>query len=165
MAGESMSFRTSSGFAAKAKVSVFSLAEAAAEKLGGGDAIGFRVVSDADMASAVERGFSLNVVDALRKSGVTDKEIGALIIKPRTLSHRRDKRQKLTVEESDRAARVARVLALADKTFANRGKAGRWLHKNLSSLDGRRPIDLVRTAAGARIVEDVLTRIAWGAAA
>lgn len=165
MTGESMSFRTSSGPAAKAKISVFSLAEAAAEKLGGGDAIGFRVVSDADMASAVERGFSVQVLDALRESGVTDKEIGALIIKPRTLSHRRDKRQNLTVEESDRAARVARVLALADKTFANQDKAGRWLHKDLSSLDGRRPIDLVRTAAGARIVEDILTRIAWGAAA
>jgi putative toxin-antitoxin system antitoxin component (TIGR02293 family) len=165
MAGESMSFGTSSGPAAKAELSVFSLAEAAAEKLGGGDAIGFRVVSDADMASAVELGFSVNVVDALRKGGVTDKEIGALIIKPRTLSHRREKRQKLTVEESDRAARVARILALADKTFVNKDKAGRWLHKDLSSLDGRRPIDLVRTAAGARIVEDVLTRIAWGAAA
>ncbi len=163
--GESMSFGRSSGRAAKAKVSVFSLAVAAAEKLVGGDAIGFRVVSDADMASAVERGFSVHVIDALRKSGVTDKEIGALVIKPRTLSHRRDKRQRLTVEESDRAARVARVLALADKTFANQDKARRWLRKNLSSLDGRRPIDLVRTAAGARIVEDVLTRIAWGAAA
>ncbi len=163
--GESLSFRTSSGGAAKAKISVFSLAVAAAEKLGGGDAIGFRVVSDADMASAVERGFSVHVVDALRKRGVSDKEIGELIIKPRTLSHRREKRQKLTVEESDRAARVARVLALADKTFANQDKARRWLRKDLSSLDGRRPMDLVRTAAGARIVEDMLTRIAWGAAA
>ncbi len=165
MVGESMSFRTSSEGAAEAGVSVFSLAEAAAEKLGGGGAIGCRVVSDADMAGAVERGFSVHVVDALRKSGVTDKEIGALVIKPRTLSHRIAKQQMLTVEESDRAARVARVLALADKTFANQDKARRWLRKDLSSLDGRRPIDLVRTAAGARIVEDILTRIAWGVAA
>ena len=61
MVGESMSFRTSSEGAAEAGVSVFSLAEAAAEKLGGGGAIGFRVVSDADMARAVERGFSVRV--------------------------------------------------------------------------------------------------------
>lgn len=163
--GESKSLRPSSGRAAKVEVSVFSLAEAAAEKLGGRDSIGFRVVSDADMAKAVERGFAVKAIAALGKRGVTDEEIANLIIKPRTLSHRREKRQKLTVDESDRAARVARVMALAEKTFANYDKADRWLHRNLNALDGRRPIDLVRTAAGARIVEDILARIAWGAAA
>ena len=69
------------------------------------------------------------------------------------------------MEESDRAARVARTVALAERTFANRDKASRWLHKELRALDGRRPIDLIRTNAGARLVEDALTRIAWGAAA
>lgn len=151
--------------AAKAEASSFSLAEAAAEILGGRESTGFRIVSDADMARAVERGFSVKAIAALGKTGVSDEEIGDLIIKPRTLSHRKEKRQRLTVEESDRAARVARVMALAGKTFANEDKADRWLHKNLNALDGRRPIDLVRTAAGARIVEDILARIAWGAAA
>jgi putative toxin-antitoxin system antitoxin component (TIGR02293 family) len=160
-----MELRTSSGRTAKAKASVFSLAAATAENLGGVGGIGFRVVSDADMAKAVERGFSIKAIDALRKRGMTDKEIGALIIKPRTLSHRREKRQKLTAEESDRAARVARVKALTRKTFGNEDKANRWLHKSLNSLEGRRPIDLVNTAVGARVVEDILTRIAWGASA
>lgn len=61
--------------------------------------------------------------------------------------------------------RVAPIVALAEKTFANRDKADAWLRKELSVLDGRRPIDLIRTHDGARIVEDLLTRIAWGAAA
>ena len=117
------------------------------------------------MASAVELGFPVDAIDALRETGVTDREIGNLIIKPRTLSHRRAKRSRLTVEESDRAARVARIVALAGKTFANRDKADRWLHRELSALDGRRPMDLIRTHAGARVVEDLLTGIAWGAAA
>ena len=69
------------------------------------------------------------------------------------------------MDESDRAARLARTVALADRTFANPDKANRWLHKELRVLDGRRPIDLVRTQVGARIVEDVLMRIAWGAPA
>ena len=71
----------------------------------------------------------------------------------------------MTIEESDRAARVARVIALAERTFGNQDKARRWLHQNLVALDDRRPIDLTQTAAGARIVEDVLAKIAWGAAA
>ena len=70
--------------------------------------------------------------------------------------------RKLTVDESDRAARVARTVALAERTFVDQGKASRWLHRKLPALRGKRPIDLVRTHAGSRIVEDALTPIAWG---
>ena len=143
----------------------FTLAAAAAEKLGGAEAVGREVRSDTDMALAVDLGFSVDAIDALRKRGVTDREIGDLIIKPRTLSHRRANRSKLTIEESDRAARVARAIALAEKTFANRDKADRWLHKGLNSLGGRTPMEFIRTDAGARIVENLMARIAWGAPA
>jgi len=68
-------------------------------------------------------------------------------------------------EESERATRVARVIALAERTFANREKAQRWLHKNVASLDHRRPIDLIQTTSGTRLVEDILAKIAWGATA
>ena len=53
-------------------------------------------------------------------------------------------------------------MALAEQTFVNRDKASRWLHRELPALRGKRPIDLARTHAGSRIVEDALTRIAWG---
>jgi len=71
----------------------------------------------------------------------------------------------MTTEESDRAARVARVIALAERTFANRAKADLWLHKSLVFLDGRRPIDLIQTTSGTRLIEDTLAKIAWGAPA
>ena len=140
----------------------FCLAAAAAEHLGGAGTLGRDVHSDADLARAVEIGFPMASLEALAGHGLTREEIGRLIINPRTLSHRRTRGQKLTVEESDRAARVARTVALAERTFANREKARRWLHRKLRALDGRRPIDLVRTHAGALLVEDALTRIAWG---
>ena len=140
----------------------FTLASAAAEQLGGAEAVGREVHSDTDMAMAIDLRFTVDVIDALRKRGVTDREIGDLIIKPRTLSHRRANQGRLTVEESDRAARVARVFALAEKTFASRDKADRWLHKGLNSLGGRTPMALIRTDAGARIVENLMARVAWG---
>ena len=68
------------------------------------------------------------------------------------------------MEDSDRAARVARVMALAGKALANRDKADRWLHKELSALDGWQLIDLLRAPAGVRIVGDLLMSIAWGTA-
>ncbi len=67
------------------------------------------------------------------------------------------------MDESDRAVRLARVKALAEETFADGLKANRWLHRELPLLDGRRPIDLIRTQVGARMVEDLLADIAWGA--
>ena len=141
------------------------LAAAAAEHLGGAEAIGRVVVSDADLANAVATGFSVETIDALKERGVTDGEVGDLIVKPRTLSHRRANRSRLTVEESDRAARVARTMALAERAFANREKADRWLHKNLDALGGCVPMEFIRTDAGARIVENLLARISWGAPA
>ena len=143
----------------------FNLAAAAAERLGGAEAVGREVRSDTDMAMAVDQGFTVDAIDALRKRGVTDREIGDLVIKPRTLSHRRANRSRLTVEESDRAARVARAIVLAERTFASRDKSDRWLHGNLESLGGRTPMELIRTDAGARIVENLMARIAWGAPA
>ena len=140
----------------------FSLATAAAEHLGGAPVIGCEVRSDADMARAVNAGFSVESIDALRNSGVTDREVGTLIIKPRTLSHRRANRSRLTVEESDRAARVARTIALAEQTFASPDKADRWLHGNLMALEGRTPMECIRTDVGARIVENLLAQISWG---
>ena len=70
----------------------------------------------------------------------------------------------LTVDESDCAARVARGLMLAERTFGNRDKAHRWLHRSLGSLGGHAPMDLIRTDAGPRVVESLLASIAWGAA-
>ena len=69
------------------------------------------------------------------------------------------------MEESDRLARVAMLVELAEKTFGNREKAHRWLRKRLCLLDNRRPIDLIQTTTGRRLIEDVLAKITWGATA
>ena len=127
------------GARVKSGLVVFSLAEAAAKKLGGHAAIGFHVVSDADMARAVEHGFSVEAVHALERSGMIDRGIGELVIKPRTLSHRKRRGQRLTVEESDRAACVARVIALAEKDACQRGEG--------SSLASQDPQFVRRPAA------------------
>ena len=71
---------------------------------------------------------------------------------------------RLTMGQSDRSVRLARVRALAEETFGDRRKANRWLHRELTVLDGRRPIDLIRTQPGMRMVENLLASIAWGAA-
>ncbi len=59
----------------------------------------------------------------------------------------------------------ARIQALADDVFSDPQKANRWLRESLGILDGKPPLELAQTESGARLVEQLLAKIDWGAAA
>jgi putative toxin-antitoxin system antitoxin component (TIGR02293 family) len=71
----------------------------------------------------------------------------------------------LTVEESDRAVRLLRIQSLAEEAFGSGEKANRWLRLGLAELSGEAPLSIAQTEAGARLIETILAKIAWGAAA
>jgi hypothetical protein len=66
------------------------------------------VRNDRDLAATIEKRLPSSIVDALLRSGLTADEVYELIIPRRTLAHRVNKRLALSVEESDKAVRVAR---------------------------------------------------------
>lgn len=68
-------------------------------------------------------------------------------------------------EESDRVVRLTRIQALADDVFADVENADRWLRQGLGILDGKSPLETARTEAGARLIEQILAKRDWGAAA
>ena len=86
----------------------------------------------------------------------------SFIIPARTLSHRNSKGERLTVEESDRALRLARIVALADIVFGDHGKALRWLDSSKKQFGGASALDMTGTETGARLVEELLVRIDEG---
>jgi putative toxin-antitoxin system antitoxin component (TIGR02293 family) len=51
----------------------------------------------------------------------------AFIIARGTLAHRRQQHERLSIEESDRVIRLARILARANTAFGSAEKAMRWL--------------------------------------
>jgi putative toxin-antitoxin system antitoxin component (TIGR02293 family) len=63
----------------------------------------------------------------------------------------------MTVEESDRVVRLTRIQALTEDVFGDAEKASRWLREKLAILDGKPPLEVVRTESGARVVEQILT--------
>jgi putative toxin-antitoxin system antitoxin component (TIGR02293 family) len=63
---------------------------------------------------------------------------------------------------SDRLFRVAKVYARATEVFEDPASAREWLHSPQIGLNERTPLDLLVTEAGARAVEDLLTRIEHG---
>jgi putative toxin-antitoxin system antitoxin component (TIGR02293 family) len=136
---------------------------AIAERLGGRDVLRHDIRTDLELVEALQEGFPSASVDSLvQGGGITVDELYRLVIPRRTLALRRQKGQLLSPEESDRLARVARVLGLADETFGDPAKAQRWLRKPNRGLAGQVPLELVATEAGGRVVEQAMGRLAHG---
>lgn len=141
------------------------VAEIVARKLGGKTVLGSVVRSQADLALAVRNRLPLTALKGLAQAGLSDQEIERFVIPQRTRRHRADKNQPLTVDESDRAVRLLRVQTIAEETFGNVEKANIWLRRPLAELHGEAPLAVAQTEAGARVIETILGKIAWGAAA
>lgn len=134
-------------------------------KLGGRGALGEEIASEADLARVVARRIPLRALAHFTRSGFSEQEVAEYVIPPRTRRHRKVRREPLTVDESDRLVRLARIQAMAEDVFADVEKANRWLRQPLGILDGRSPLEVARTDSGARLIEQILAKIDWGAAA
>lgn len=128
-----------------------------------GDWLGLQPpVTEAEILCIVEGQIAPTVINRLISLGLQRSEIDAVIIPLRTLQHRRSRREKLTVEESDRVLRVIRVIALAESVYGSRERALVWLRNPHARLDGRAPLSLLNTDTGSRIVEELLGQIDEG---
>jgi hypothetical protein len=87
----------------------------------------FRASADKTWSMLVHHGFSA-------------AEVFDLVIPKRTLDCRQLKKEPLTVDETDKALRLARIAELANKVFGDKAKAQRWLRKPKRSLDGVSPV-------------------------
>jgi putative toxin-antitoxin system antitoxin component (TIGR02293 family) len=111
----------------------------------------------------VERGVPLATLDEFSThSGIPLKDILEAVIPLRTLKHRRERKESLNIDESDRLARVARLYDLAVRVFGNPEKARRWLTRPKDRFDGRTPVNMMRSEAGGRGVEEMLYQIDEG---
>jgi len=142
-----------------------SLIQEVAHKLGGAAELGANVHSQADLVLVVRNRLPLAALKRLAQAGFSETEIERFVIPQRTRRHRAERNQPLTVEESDRAVRLLRIQTLAEEIFADKGKAAVWLRRPLSELNGESALDIAETEAGARLIETILAKIGWGAAA
>jgi len=112
---------------------------------------------------AVEQGVPLPALEEFAaSSGFALKDLLEVVIPARTLKHRRQRQESLSLDESDRLARVARVYALAVRVFGNPEKARRWLSKPKIRFDEQTPLAMLRTDLGGRQVEEMLIQIDEG---
>jgi putative toxin-antitoxin system antitoxin component (TIGR02293 family) len=132
--------------------------------LGGRKTFKRAVRSSDDLADQVRHGLPASTVDllagmlSLHRTQVAER----LNIPPRTLSRRLKMKSRLTHDESDRALRMASVVALAKEVLGADEKASHWISNPNRALGGKRPFDLLDTEPGTRRVEQVLYAIAYG---
>ena len=136
-------------------------AQRVARILGGERTLGRRVRSLDDLRRLVEEGLP---VAALGKvvAHVSEPGLAAALryrIVPKATLHRR--RELLTLEESEKLERLARVAALAEDVFEDEQAAHEFLRSPQPQLGDERPLELVRTELGARQVEELLMKLEY----
>jgi putative toxin-antitoxin system antitoxin component (TIGR02293 family) len=129
--------------------------------------LGTEPSSEFDLAKTVRRGLPLNTQNVMVEHGMTKDEFHRIVIPHRTFRHRKERLNKgrdelLTADESDKALRAARVLALAERVFGNREKALSWMRQPKKRFEGETPMQLLQTEAGARLVDEMLIQIDEG---
>jgi len=90
------------------------------------------------------------------------ERVAARVGMSRATFHRRQKSGVLSTDESDKALRLARILAQAVGVLGGMTEARAWLSAPQRGLGGAVPLDYAATEVGAREVENLLGRIDYG---
>lgn len=126
------------------------------------DWLGKSAGSEQEVIRLIEAGLPLKVIERLIRRGLQRDEILNIVINPRTLKHRRARREPLSKEESERVVRTVRILARAQAVLGGQEEALRWLRAPKKRFEGRTPIAMLSTETGGRMVEQMLVQIDEG---
>lgn len=124
------------------------------------DLVGTPLRNELDVVRQVERGLSPQIIERLVDQGLTRKEL-AFVVPARTLTHRIQKGERLSRDESERSLRLASLLILAEQVLGQEAAAG-WLRQPLRRFDGASALETAQTEQGARLVEALLLQIDEG---
>lgn len=124
----------------------------------------FPLCDSAKALDLVRDGLSFSVFESLvRVLGVQQKEVASVIGIPATTLSRRKRSGRLTLLESDRLLRIARLVEMAHCMMRSDVVAARrWLTSPHDLLGGARPLAHASTETGGREVEQLIGRLRHG---
>jgi putative toxin-antitoxin system antitoxin component (TIGR02293 family) len=126
-----------------------------------------RPASPLEIIGRIQEGLPVKALDRVCLVLAPDDANFKYQVVPRaTLARRKSRHERLSVDESERVARLARVWAFAHDVWGSAEEARSFFFRPHVMLEGRRPIDVVlATDMGSRLVEDILGRLKYGSAA
>jgi len=125
--------------------------------------LGAGIQTVGELESAVSAGLPKRSLERLSARLYEDRRVASAYkfkVVPQATWKRRVKR--LSVDESERTERLARVLAQAEYVWDDRTQAREWMSKPHRELADRTPLDAARTELGARRVEALLDKLFYG---
>lgn len=120
------------------------------------------------LAEAIEKGLPLAALERLAHAMAPNDSSFRQRLMPRATWDRQRKsaEPKLTSEEGNRLARLAKVWAFALQIYKDEEKARTFLNRPHMLLEGKKPLDVaLATDPGADLVINILGRAAYGGAA
>lgn len=118
------------------------------------------------LAYSIQSGLPVSAIDHLAEAVAPDDRRFKFRLIPKATLERRRKTSKLTSEEGDRLARLAKVFSFALDIYHDEDKAREFLSRPHMMLDGKPPLDIaLATGPGADAVINILGRAAYGGGA
>ena len=116
-----------------------------------------------ELESAVSAGLPKRSLERLSARLYHDRRVASAYkfkVVPQATWKRRSKW--LSVDESQKTERLARVLAAAEYVWDDREQAREWMSKPHRELKNETPLEVARTELGARRVEELLDKLFFG---
>lgn len=114
-------------------------------------------------ASMVQSGLATEVLYTIQERlALSNLELSQLLMVSSRTIDRRKKESVLPADESERSYRIARLTDLAAEVVGSMEKASVWFKKPNYALGNKKPIELIKTEPGARLVERTLNQIRHG---
>lgn len=129
--------------------------------LSSGSTLPKQIGSEVEMLNILNQGLPIEALAVVEKRGILSEAEIKSFIAARTLARRKIEKR-LSPEESDLIARVARIYDFTVEVFGDEPKSHKWLRTPNRAMSGHQPLELLKTDYGARIVESILGRIAHG---
>ncbi|MDN5942810.1 MAG: DUF2384 domain-containing protein [Nitrospira sp.] len=138
-------------------------AEQLFKTLGGTTVFKRQVQSTEDVRAIIHKGLPYRSLEfIISKFHLDLPRMSKILSVPARTMARRKAEQRLTAQESDRLARLARILTYATEVFGAEEKASMWLTRPNRVLQCTAPIELLDTDLGTQVIESMLGRIEHG---
>jgi putative toxin-antitoxin system antitoxin component (TIGR02293 family) len=126
------------------------------------EVLGVKARTLSDLSYAVEKGLPKQALSRTAKRMFVERGAARKFLVGVIPEATFKRRVRLTVPESERTERLARVIATAEFVWDDREEARHWLNTTHPELGGRSPLQSALTELGARRVEALLDRILYG---
>ena len=116
--------------------------------------------------SYVARTYFKNIKDIRKNYSLTIMDIASVLdVTPKTLTRWTSnglKKDTLSPQKADSINVLRSILELGESVLGDQARVNHWLRSSVSALDGKQPLDFLKTESGRRRVETVLHQIEYG---